>query len=393
MIKPKKLFLLWVTTLILIINFPITQAASAKVKLDHGLVIESRDKVISLRIGGRIQGDVALYDNQQTKLGSGTEVRRSRLFISGSLPNDWRFRTEYDFAHNEVGIKDAWIGYQGLENVSLKFGNIQEPLGLEQAISSNNTTFMERALPNALLPGYKLGSAIYSRGKNWSVSGGIFGDSVAASNGEDDEGWGLVARLTAAPHYKDDKHALHVGVAAEVRKPNEQQKVRYRARPESHVSGRRLVDTRTIKAVDKTMTRGLEAAIVQGPWSLQGEYIHVDIQRDNAETLALNGWYIYGSWLMTGESRRYRVNKGSFRPIKPKASYGAWELALRYSRLDLSDKDVHGGKQSNATIGMNWYASSNVRLMMNYIHVRANPNRDGVQERPKIIQGRIQLVF
>jgi phosphate-selective porin len=53
---------------------------------------------------------------------------------------------------------------------------------------------------------------------------------------------------------------------------------------------------------------------------------------------------------------------------------GAWELALRFSYVDLNDGNIRGGKERNCTIGINWYTRGKQRSMINYI-------RGGVEDR------------
>ncbi len=75
--------------------------------------------------------------------------------------------------------------------------------------------------------------------------------------------------------------------------------------------------------------------------------------------------------------------------------WGAVELALRLSRVDLNDKFIYGGKERNFSAGVNWYLRKKIRLMTNYIHVtvedRAEPPiKSG---RADIIMSRLQVNF
>jgi phosphate-selective porin OprO/OprP len=74
-------------------------------------------------------------------------------------------------------------------------------------------------------------------------------------------------------------------------------------------------------------------------------------------------------------------------PFSSAGGFGAWELAARYSRMDLdfmeglqataaSAASVRGGDQSVMTLGLNWYPNPNIKVMMNYMLIdvdRLNP--------------------
>lgn len=78
--------------------------------------------------------------------------------------------------------------------------------------------------------------------------------------------------------------------------------------------------------------------------------------------------------------------------IKPVNSiYGAWELALRYSDIDLNDDIIKGGEASNITVGINWSTTSNTRFSMNYI--RINTEDSNIFGNPDILQFRAQIDF
>lgn len=94
-----------------------------------------------------------------------------------------------------------------------------------------------------------------------------------------------------------------------------------------------------------------------------------------------------GAYTLTGERRRWNASNGGFRGIRPIApfnlaegTWGAWELAARYSVLDLNHNEgalgaappvggVRGGEQTIATLGLNWYPNNIVRFMLDYQRV------------------------
>jgi phosphate-selective porin OprO/OprP len=90
--------------------------------------------------------------------------------------------------------------------------------------------------------------------------------------------------------------------------------------------------------------------------------------------------------VITGEAKPYIVSTGSYGLPKPRAplafdyaGIGAWELAARYSVLDLDDNagsaglptpvgGVRGGEQKIWTAGVNWYPNDAIRFVLDYQH-------------------------
>jgi phosphate-selective porin OprO and OprP len=200
------------------------------------------------------------------------------------------------------------------------------------------------------------------------------------------------------------------------------QALNFQDRPEIRVDGTRLVSTGNIAAKTGHMW-ALDAEGNIDNLFLAGEYANftadrqcgsltaVAVARCTSSTAVVDhpnfgGWYVEGTWILTGEARTYSpsaINNemGGFNapvPSRPFSlqggSWGAWELAARYSDADLNWHTtqlattsqlagVLGGDERVLALGINWYLNRNVRLMLddNIVTVKKGtaviPNRDG----------------
>ena len=341
-------------------------------------------------VGGRIAFDVAKYKDDVTKFGSGADLSYARISLSGDLSESWRYRLQYDFA-GRGSIKNAYIGYYPKWwNYRVKIGNMLEPVSMDELTSSAYMTFIERALPNAFVPGYHLGITYQLLSVDMSLAVGVFGDSVNANPpGEGDQGYGVSGRLTFAP-IRTDRSVLHFGMSSAWRVPDSLQTLRFSAHPESDITDVRLVDTGKINNVNYHNLAGVEVAAMYGPLILQSEYLYTNVIRQGvSDTLGFDGRYAQLSWLIGGV-RSYR-RSGIFGEVKPNGSEGVWELAVRRSFVNLSDNDIAGGGENNVTYGLNYYITPALRVMANYIRIDAK--KDSQIETPKAYIMRLQARF
>jgi len=330
---------------------------------DDGLQFRAGDAGVKLKLGGRVQADSALFDGTSglDPGENGAEIRRARLYLSGTIHHDILFKVQYDFVSK--AIKDARIGYRKIPWVgTLLAGQTKEPFSQEMLTSSNHMTFLERGLPNAFALERNLGLLLKNHLDNERVAwaAGVFretDDDAGQAGG--DGNWAATGRITALP-WADGDNLLHIGVAGSYR--NNPATVRYAARPEAHLADR-LVDTGEIPAREAVLL-GTEASLIAGPAWVTGEYIRVWLKDvPNANDPSFYGGYGEAGVFLTGDTRAFKRTSGTFARQRPEQDFargqgpGAVALAARVSHLDLNDSGVSGGKLTNVTIPIHAYCS------------------------------------
>lgn len=374
----------------------------------EGVRMSTADGDTQLHLGTRIQTDWSWFkphDFEANKpLGNanvkdGVEIRRAYLIFDGQIYKNVEFKFEYDFA----ALKDVTDGSKKTQtfdspkpqDVYIKMnqipvvgdfttGHFKEPYSLEQLTSDANTTFMERSLADALVPGRDMGFQAHnsfladaSKADRMTYAAGFFRENTKDYGYQQaDEGYAGTFRLTGLPWYEDKgRELLHLGVEYSVREPDPS--VRYRSRPEDHLAPY-LVDTGSI-ASQATSLFGGEVATVVGPWHAEGEFDAASVENDtHPGSECLNGFYVQTGYFLTGESRPYKTTTAVWDRVRPNKNFredggwGAWEVAGRYSYLNLNSNDVEGGKMQDVTAGLNWYLNPCTKVMWNYVHSLQN---------------------
>ncbi len=351
----------------------------------HGILFwKSDDGNFSGRFDGRGFINGAYFFENKNQLSNGTHLRKARLAIKMTLWKNWHTEWDMDIAEGVVEVKDMYFSYVGFRNSHIKFGHFKMPFGLEILTSSRYIVFPERAYP-ALA--FKMGRRMaleYSHWCNWwNVRAAIFGQTFDTNKNKtiDETGGGAAARVAIAPLNKNGK-IVHLGFSTAWERPDDNTWiVQYDAEPETKIGDVEILDTELIKDANYTMRYGFEAAAVYNNFHLQGEYQMLNVARfGNLETVKFNGGYVYLTWTLTGEARKWDPKQGEFGQLIPKDnSLGAWELAFRFSHLSLSDTDngILGGRANNYTVGVNWYPNPNIVAQLNYTMVKNSENATG----------------
>jgi phosphate-selective porin OprO/OprP len=343
-------------------------------KWSNGFKLDSPDKAFKLKFGGRIQADYTFAD-ADASLGSvedGFEFRRARLFFSGTIYERFEFKAQYDFNSDGPEFKDVYIGIKN-DWGSVRFGHYKEYFSLEELTSSKYLAFLERSLPiQAFSPSRNSGIGFHGDNGdkfNWGI--GAFYDSDDFGVSTDEDNVNITGRIAFRPLYEDKgARMFHIGLSATQK--DRASSIRFRARPEAHLTGR-FVDTGTF-AADSATIFDLELAAVANSFWFAGEYVTADVDTPFGSDPSFDGYYVQAGYYLTGEHRRYKTSSGAFDRQKPKENFlkdggrGAWELAFRFSSLDLNDGLISGGEQEDWTLGVNWYPNPATRQKINWVH-------------------------
>lgn len=324
-----------------------------------------------------------------------TNFRRLRLVANGEGYDQYDFRLqmtlEPDSETNNLLtttglIKDAYFSLNEIPLLGrFRIGHFFVPFSLEQVTNDTNNIFLERSIPTQTVfaADRELGMALYQSAwdDRLTLSSGVFVDSVNESTKkkiDDNQGYRLSGRLTYLPYYdeaSDGRFLVHTGLGV-LHTDDSDDVVRFRARPQIN-EGPRIIDSGALDA-DRYTTGNLEGAVVMGRVTFQSEAFLSSVAMNNGTEGSANGAYVHVSWFLTGENRifeKFGQHGPQFSRNKPTRNFsvrsgawqpGAWELKARWSHLDLNN--LERGQYNDLSVGVNWYWSDRVRMMMDWIH-------------------------
>jgi phosphate-selective porin OprO and OprP len=390
------------------------------------------DEQNCVAITSRIHWDVGGYDYRPNtagtvpqKLDSGENLRRARIGLTGKFFGDWNYALIYDFGGSDdgfggaapgslpgggtSGVENAYLSYTGLKpfggKMAIEGGIMDLPWTLDEATSSNDIMFMERASVGVIAQNIAAGDFRSTVGSRWwtdqfwiggyvtgPTTGSIHSASGAAPPGTSEQ-YGGVVRVAGNP-ISGNGYSVHIGADAEwlIQPPRnlvtQAQTLALSDRPELRIDPTTLISTGAIANVSGAQVYGVEAAATYGPLMAQGEYYWFNIDRSantglppfGAPSLKFDGGYAQLGYVLTGETRAYNPATASYGGIKPAnpfslagGGWGAWEVAGRVSTMNLNDQlataaGINGGRQTVYTAALNWYVNNNVRFMLDYLH-------------------------
>lgn len=380
--------------------------------------LEDKSVGWSFKPRGRIQYDVGYVSNpddaiETHNLGFNARARRIRLGAEGTLPGDFGYKVEVDFANSQVRFGDVIITYAPKDQpFSLTLGNQFTFSGLDQMTSSNFTSFLERAqMTEAFGGARRIGASIGVQDKAniLRLNAGLFA-AHSIDSSLDNKGWISAARLTYSPETMGGM--LHLGANFQHRKfqsndgqtasnsigaPSTNQVANYGARPFTMLTNVEFVDTGNFAAKADNIF-GVEFGGRFGSlhFASEAQWTKVHVGYDPGDILSGLDQFIFNSasgcptsancypiyvvpgdnplffsaygeigYFLTGETRGYK--NGAWdrtKVLKPfsKGGWGALEVNSRVDYLDLDDEGLKNALSNNFATGEASLASTDSRL-------------------------------
>jgi phosphate-selective porin OprO/OprP len=377
-----------------------SDGADLILKTKGGLEIKTADGDYSFKLGGRIQLDYNAYDGVINKIegetGSDLFFRRARLELKGKV-KDWTYLMSYNLT-SSGSIDQLNVTYNGWGDMArLQIGQQKENFGLEDTGSSKWIIGLERSLPaNAFDTGNTTGLKFYGAYDFLSYSVGIFKESIDADDNSLDSA--VTGRVVVRPIF-DEGRLVHLGAGFTRRDGSfSDLGARLGVRGGKDKTANKVRAKYDDGAADEFEAWNLEAAAQFGAAHMLFEYFDGEISGNGQTAIEANGYGLMAAYVLTGETRKYKTASASFDKIKPKNAGGAWEIFARYDNLDVTDNlgtagvSVDAGEANTLTLGVNWYANSNLKLAVNYVKADTDLVINGEDDGNALV-ARLQFLF
>jgi len=329
------------------------------------------------------------------------DARSVRFFASGGIgPKSYRvsYLASYGFNgfdapenhKNYWGFTDLFATFPAGKLGALTYGKQKETFVYEMVGDAAYLYQAERNLTPFFTSrnvGLVLANSVLK--KRMTYTAGWFNDWYVTGTPFDKSGNQFTSRITGLLSINEDGSKYwHVAFSGRYAGATNGF-VQLRGRPLGNV-GSYVTDTGKIPATGQT-DFGLETLWNYNSFSILSEFVRAYVHGTQFPSPSFYGFYVAGSWVITGEHHPYDRNVGYARRIIPQHHFGAVELTAMFGRNDLDGKSIHGGISDKTFFGVNWLL--NRRLKLGVAGGVVTLDRAGLNGRTTIVQPRIQYIF
>jgi phosphate-selective porin OprO/OprP len=371
-----------------------------------GFNIRGAEGDFRLNIRYQMQVDSRFAADRSTGEPDSIFLRRAQPIISATLFRRFEVIGLTDFADGRARINDAYIDFVFTNWIRLRGGKFKMPVGLERLRSGMALSLAERSLATQLVPNRDIGLQVWSDlpGGKVSYAAGVFNGvaDAATGDGDSDDDKEFAGRIFTHPFAGSDSllSGLGLGIGGS-RGPT-------RGLPVYSTMGETTFFLYSLDARADGMRYRIDpqAYYFNGPVGLLGEYVLSSQEVRNNETGIVyspknTGFQVQGTLFLTGDRATYAASSPTENFEPANGTFGAFELAARYSELRVDrgvfEQGIGAGIAQKAkawALGLNWYMNRSVRLMFNYekTDFLERPGGETVPHEKVFLQ-RLQLKF
>jgi phosphate-selective porin OprO/OprP len=332
----------------------------------------------------KLQADLRVYRPGLDAPDGQFQMARRRLGVRGTLFKDVEFEFEAEM-RDEEPILDAWVSHARWKAIQVKGGRFKAPFSLEQMTGAAQLDFVYRSrMVDRMAPGRDWGGAISGKffGEGLTYAAGVFAHDGSNARAGDNPGAdpSLIGRVTGRPlRALDFVKGVEFGVSFSAgRVPEGLYSLRLDSTSE-------FVVFPPVYVKGDRRRFGADVQWTPGPFSLKAELLHMYDQRlgqsisneDLSDVLG-RGFYVSGTWLVTGENKSDRVRPR--RDFLTEGGPGALEVGTRYEFARFGSREHPGPPFRNPraanilgnsvrawTFGVNWYLNRYGKVQFNAI--------------------------
>ncbi|PKB18591.1 phosphate-selective porin O/P [Flavobacterium sp. 5] len=337
--------------------------------------------------------------NQVGSQESRFDIRSARVMLSGKInfKNPWKYLISVEYKGFDRAEDDPNFGITDLkfviplsENSDITVGKIKETFVYEMVGDAANLPHFERLL-SPFFNSRNIGIIYHHFFMNnrLTAAAGVFKDFIGDDKSFSSSNTTFTARITGLPKWQNEgKEFMHMGVGVRY-VDSKNDIVRLKGKNESNIT------TSYVDTGDMDASHQLNLSMEQ-LWSLDNfsvlmEYVHNWTATKDFGMEQFSGYYVTGSYVLSGEQRPYDQKAAYARRIKPTEKYGAWEIFVRVGENDLETKEVHGGINNRYSFGLNWWATQYWKAGL--VYGISNLEKDGITGITNSLQFRIQWIY
>ncbi len=368
--------------------------------VNSDVAADSSSETFTFEPTGTARLDYLSVDNNKRKVKNRFFFRDAIIGGEGKIFKYFGYKVGLNFS-NEVRdrISTAYIDYKGFKPVAIRVGRFSPNVFLNY-----DKSFNEWPASGALVNQLKDGIQFKFKGDNWSVTTSYGTSEETSKTQSKNRRDAYYIQGTYCPFYDKEKAEFsHIGLSNSHIRPRDTY-MQFKVKPEARAD-LNLLKTSQLAHINYGNVANLSLAYSKKSFSTQFEYLGASFNRDAGyKNMFFHGGYAQVAYFLTGESKTYVPSKGKIESIKPidpvfefgksnkRYGLGAWEVAAKYSTVNLNSKEKFG-KMDLFGLGLNWYLNDVVKLSNDFLYAKTDKNALIPNSHSKIALMRLEIDF